>query len=147
MLTASLSVNSPLLAASLLAYTLTTPGVHLAYTWKDAPKRDPQTGSPQVPPERDPKRRFPKGITKRASPKGIPKESQNHQNGFQKPSQKRAPKKHRQIIIFSTPECGSSVVNRSKIDEFQLLILAPYWLSVWTCLGSRNASQGHQKAI
>ena len=35
-------------------------------------------------------------------PKLSPKVSQNHQNGFQKPSQNGVPKKHRKIVIFST---------------------------------------------
>ena len=42
-------------------------------------------------------------------PKGTPKVSQNHQNGFQKPSQNRVPKKHRKIVVFSTLKCGQSV--------------------------------------
>ena len=48
--------------------------------------------------------------------------------------------------MFSTPECGQSVVNRSKIDEFQLLVLTPSWVSFWRCFGSPNGGQGHQKA-
>ena len=66
------------------------------------------------------------------SPKGIPKVSQNHQNGIQKASQKRAPKKHRKMFIFSTLKCGSSVVNTGKINEFQLLISTPFWDSFWS---------------
>ena len=48
--------------------------------------------------------------------------------------------------IFSTPECGQSVVNRSKIDEFQVLIFVPFWVSFWRCFGSPNGGQGHQRA-
>ena len=72
--------------------------------------------------------------------------SQNHQNGLQKPSQNRVPKKHRKMIIFSTPECGQSVGNRRIINEFQVLVLAPFWVSFWRCFGSPNGGQGHQKA-
>ena len=78
--------------------------------------------------------------------KGPQKVSQNHQNGFQKASQNGVPKKHRTIMIFSTLECGSSIVNNSKIDEIQVLVLAPFWVSFWRCFGSPNGSQGHQKA-
>ena len=49
-------------------------------------------------------------------------------------------------MIFSTPECGQSVINRCKIDEFQLLVLTPSWVSFWMCFGSTNGGQGHQKA-
>ena len=72
--------------------------------------------------------------------------SRNHQNGLQKPSQNGVPKKHRKIMIFRTSECASSVVNNSKIDDFQVLILTPFWVSFWRCFGSPNGGQGHQKA-
>ena len=49
-------------------------------------------------------------------------------------------------MIFSTPECGQSVENRCKIDDFQLLVLASFWVSFWRCFGSPNGGQGHQKA-
>ena len=47
--------------------------------------------------------------------------------------------------LFSTPECGSSVVNTSKINDFQVLVLVPFWVSFWRCFGSPNGGQGHQK--
>ena len=50
-------------------------------------------------------------------------------------------------MIFSTLQCGSCIVNNSKIDDFQVLILAPFWVSFWRCFGSPNGGQGHQKAI
>ena len=74
------------------------------------------------------------------------KVSQDHQNGFQKPSQKRAPKKHRKMTIVSTPECGQSILNNDKIHDFQVLGWAPYWVSFWKCFGSPNGGQGDQKA-
>ena len=40
------------------------------------------------------------------SPEGTPTVSQKIQNGFQKPSQNRVPKKHRKMMIFSTLKCG-----------------------------------------
>ena len=88
----------------------------------------------------------PKKLPKLSS-KGTPKVSQNHQNGLQKPSQNRVPKKHRKMMIFSTLQCGSCIVNNSKIDDFQVLILTPFWVSFWRCFGSPNGGQGHQKAI
>ena len=42
-------------------------------------------------------------------------------------------------MIFSTPECGQSAVNRSKIDEIQVLCF-------WRCFGSPNGGQRQQKA-
>ena len=33
-----------------------------------------------------------------------------------------------------------------KIDDFQVLILTPFWVSFWRCFGSPNGGQGHQKA-
>ena len=80
------------------------------------------------------------------SPKGTPTVSQNHQNGLQKPSQKGAPKKRRQIVIFSTPECGQSEINMCKIDDFNVLVLTPSWVSFWKCFGSPNGGLNLQKA-
>ena len=80
------------------------------------------------------------------SPKRTPTVSQNHQNGFQKPSQKRVPKKHQNMLIFSTPECGQSIVNRSKFDHCQVLVFAPFGVSFWRSFGSLNGGQCHQKA-
>ena len=50
-------------------------------------------------------------------------------------------------MMSSTLECGSSVVNTGKKNnDFQLLVLAPFWISFWRCFGSPNGGQGHQKA-
>ena len=51
------------------------------------------------------------------------------------------------MTIFSTLECGSCIVNNSKINEIQVLVLAPFWVSFWRCFGSSNGGQGHQKNI
>ena len=51
------------------------------------------------------------------------------------------------MTILSTPECGQSVVDTTKIDEFQLWVLIHSWVSFWRCFGSPNGGQGHQKAI
>ena len=55
-------------------------------------------------------------------------------------------KKQQKMMIFSTLECGSCIVNNNKIDEIQVLVLAPFWVSFWRCFGSPNGGQGHQKA-
>ena len=74
------------------------------------------------------------------------------QNGLQKgptsepKSPKWVPKKHRKITIFSTPECGQSIVNSGNIDDLHVLILTPFWVSFWRCFGSPNCGQGHQKS-
>ena len=50
------------------------------------------------------------------------------------------------MTIFSTPECGQSAVNSSKIDDFQVLVWTPSWGSFCRCFGSPNGGQSHQKA-
>ena len=50
------------------------------------------------------------------------------------------------MTIFSTLECGSCIVNSGKINEIQVLVLTPFWVSFWRCFGSPNGGQGHQKA-
>ena len=50
-------------------------------------------------------------------------------------------------MISSTLQCGWSVVNISKIDDFQVFMLIPCWVSFWRCFGSPNGGQSHQKAI
>merc|ERR1711966_358984 len=51
------------------------------------------------------------------------------------------------MMIFSTPECGQSVVNSSKIYDFQVLLLIPLLISFLRSVGSPNGGQSHQKAI
>ena len=53
-------------------------------------------------------------------------------------SQNRVPKKQQKVMILSTPERGQSVVNISKINEFQLLVSTHSWVSFWRCLESPN---------
>ena len=80
-------------------------------------------------------------------PKGTPKVKPNHQNGLQKPPQNGFPKKHPKMMIFSTLECGSCVVNNNNIRYFHILMLTPFWVSFWRSFGSPNGGQSHQKAI
>ena len=51
------------------------------------------------------------------------------------------------MMIFRTPECGSSGENTNKINELQLLVLTFFWVSFWRCFGSPNGGQCHQKTI
>ena len=53
----------------------------------------------------------------------------------------RVPKKASKMIIFWTPECSQSVVNSSKIDDFEVLVLTPFWVSFWRCFGVPNRSK------
>ena len=48
-------------------------------------------------------------------------------------------------MMFKTPGCGSSVINTSKINDFQVLILTPFCVSFWRCFGNSNGGQCHQK--
>ena len=48
-------------------------------------------------------------------------------------------------MIFRPPECGQSVVNNSKIDDFHVLIWTPFLVSFWRWFGSPNGGKGHQK--
>ena len=50
-------------------------------------------------------------------------------------------------MILRTLECGSCIANNSKIDEIQVLVLAPFWVSFWRCFGSPNGGQEHQKEV
>ena len=59
-------------------------------------------------------------------------------------SQKWAPKAIPKQGLKKTS--GASVVNISKINEFQVLVLAPFWVSFWRCFKSPNGGQGHQKS-
>ena len=73
--------------------------------------------------------------------------SQNHQNGLQKPSQNRVTKKHQTMTIFSTPECGQSVVNNTKIVDFHVLILTPSWVSFGGVLGAQMEANAIKKPL
>ena len=64
---------------------------------------------------------------RKAIPKAIPKQ------GSQKTTKN---------TIFSTPECGQSVINTGKIHDFHVLISTPFGVSFWRCFGSPNGGQG-----
>ena len=84
------------------------------------------------------------------SPKGTPKVSQNHKNGFPKPSQERVPKKQRNNCDFQhphTPLDRALAAARARFSLFDKMCLWPFWVSFWRCFGRPNGGQGHQKAI
>ena len=58
---------------------------------------------------------------------------------------KAGSKKTSKKTLFSNLECGLSVVNKVKLDKFQLWILTPSWVSFWKCFGSQNGGQSLQK--
>ena len=48
-------------------------------------------------------------------------------------------------MIFRTSECASSAINNSKINDFQVLILTPFWVSFWRCFGSPVEAEAIKK--
>ena len=79
-------------------------------------------------------------------PKGSPKGSKIDEKEVSKRYLKKDPKKVPKMMIFWTPQCVSSMVNSSKINDFRVLVLGPFWVSFWRCFGSPNGGQSHQKA-
>ena len=80
-------------------------------------------------------------ISKNVSQMGPQKRAKIVEMRSQKDPQKRVLKKASKMIIFWTPECSQSVVNSSKIDDFQVLVLSPFWVSFWRCFGVPNRSK------
>ena len=80
-------------------------------------------------------------------PKGSPKGSKIDEKEVSKRYLKKGPKKVAKMMICRTPQCGSSIVNNTKINDFRVLVLAPFWVSFWGRLGSPNGCQKHEKVI
>ena len=80
-------------------------------------------------------------------PKGSPKwfkiDQKEVQKGYLEKGTKKAPKN----MIFITLECSPSVVNSSKINDFQCSVLVPSWVSFLRCFGRPNGGQEHQKEV
>ena len=57
-------------------------------------------------------------LVPKGSPKGFPKGSKIDEKEVSKRYLKKGFKKISKMTIFRTPQCGSSVVNSSKIDDF-----------------------------
>ena len=60
---------------------------------------------------------------------------------------KTDPKKGPKMTIFRTPQCGASVVNSSKIDDFRVLVLGPFGVSFWGRFGGPNGDQKHAQVV
>ena len=80
-------------------------------------------------------------------PKGSPKGSKIDEKEVSKRYLKKGPKKVLKIMIFWTPQCGSSAVNNSKIDDFYVFVLGPFGVSFWGRFGSPNGGQKLQKVV
>ena len=74
-------------------------------------------------------------------PKGSTKGSKIDEEEVSKRYLKKGPKKVPKMMILWTPQCGSSVVNSSKIDDFQVLVLGPFWLPFSVLFGVQNRSK------
>ena len=48
-------------------------------------------------------------------------------------------------MIFRTLACGSSIVNNSKIDDFQVLMLAPFGFHFGNVLGAQMEADAIKK--
>ena len=81
-------------------------------------------------------------MTKMVSKRDPPKKPKSQTLAPKASGLKNNNEKH---IIFSTLECGSCIVNNSKIDDFQVLILTPFWVSFWRYVGSPNGGQAIKK--
>ena len=62
-------------------------------------------------------------------PKGSPKGSKIDEKEVSKRYLKTGSKKVPKMMIFGPPQCGASVVNSSKIDDFVDFVLGPFWVS------------------
>ena len=80
-------------------------------------------------------------------PKGSPKGSKIDEKEVSKRYLKKGPKKVSKMVIFRTPQCGASIVNNSKIDDFRVLVLGPFLVSFWGCFGSPNGGKKHEKVV
>ena len=76
-------------------------------------------------------------------PKGSPKGFKIDEKEVSKRYLKTDPKKASKMMIFWTPQCGASVVNNSKINDFHVLVLAPFWGR----FGSPNGGQKHETVV
>ena len=71
-------------------------------------------------------------------PKGSPKGSKIDEKEVSKRYLKKGPKQVSKMMIFWTPQCGPSVVNSDKIDDFYVFVLGPFGVSFWGRFGSPN---------
>jgi len=80
-------------------------------------------------------------------PTGSQKGPKSIKNEVSKRYLKKGPKKAPKMMIFGTPQCGSSVVNNCKIDDFHVFVLGLFFVSFWGRFGSPNGGQKHEKVV
>ena len=84
---------------------------------------------------------------RKLSPKGTPKVSQNHQNGLQKPSQKRVPKKHRKNDDFQHPHTPLDRALAAARARFSLFDKMCLWHPFGSHFGGVLGGQMEAKSI
>ena len=80
-------------------------------------------------------------------PKGSPKGFKIDRKEVQKRCLEKGTKKAPKMMIFMTLECGQSVVNSCKINDFRCSVLGPFWVSFWMCFGSPNGGQKLENVV
>ena len=77
--------------------------------------------------------------------KRDPKSEPKSQKWAPKALSKQGSKKHQKNMIFSTLECGSCIVNNSKIDEIHVWVLAPFASHFGGVLGAQMEAKAIKK--
>ena len=80
-------------------------------------------------------------------PKGSPKGSKIDEKEVSKRYLKKGPTTFAKMMICRTPQCGSSVVNNGKINDFRVLVLALLLVSFWGRFESPSGGQKHEKVV
>ena len=84
-------------------------------------------------------------------PKGSQKGPQKGPKPMKKRSRKgilkRVSKKHQKWWFSGPHQCGSSLVNNNKIDDFRVLVLGLFRVSFWCRFGSPNGGPKHEKRV
>ena len=78
-------------------------------------------------------------------PKGSPKGSKIDEKEVSKRYLKKGPEKAPKMMILWTPRCGSSIVNNSKIDDFYVFVLGPFWFHFGVVLGAQMEAKSMKK--
>ena len=78
-------------------------------------------------------------------PKGSPKGSKIDEKEVSKRYLKKGPKKEAKMKIFKSPQCGSIIVNNSKINDFRVLFLAPFGSHFGVVLAAQMEAKSMKK--